>query len=418
MDAVYIFRHSAASDLELRYSLRSLARHAPWIGKVWIFGDRPAWITADTVRIEHLSHDSIAWLPGYKTPLRNTFLMMVCAAIHPRLPAEFLWMCDDYIILRDFSPAAATRVRYIENLDDQSSSRGDGIYRDALWRTYDLLVSHGLPRLNYETHVPMPLSKERILAAAHRFHPLLSEDRFAGPLAQLAIFNHACARERFVPLLLASENSYVGFHYRPSVYADILRESANKTFLNFDDIAFGPDMRRYLVERFPDPSPYESADAPPITEPPTFESPATDAGSVLSPSSSALLIAFPEKLSPEAGQAIANLAEAGWRIVSLGSSNDPSSRVRNRLLPAGLRTHCDELVWIDGRYPLAANDLQTDHLRRVVPLVEEGSLPTGDAPLPPCRLSRRLIIQRVQQRRLPTHQLGQHDEWIPFFPEP
>lgn len=418
MDAVYIFRHSAAGDMELRYSLRSLARHAPWLGKVWIFGDRPAWITSDTGLVEHLAHDSIAWLPGYKTPLRNTFLMMLCAAIHPRLPAEFLWMCDDYILLRDFSPAAAARVRYIENLDDQTSNRGHGVYRDALWRTYDLLVSLGLPRLNYETHVPMPLSKGRILAAANRFHSLLSEDRFAGPLAQLAIFNHACACEQFEPLLLASENSYAGFHYRPSLYADILRETANKTFLNFDDIAFGPDMRRFLAERFPDPSPYESADAPPITEPPTFESPATNAGSAQSPSSAALLIAFPEQLTPDAQRAVANLKASGWRVVSLGEPKDSASRVRNRLLPAGLRTHCDELVWIDGRYPLVESDLHPDQLARSLALIDDESLPIGDNRHFPFRLSRSLIIQRIQQHRLPTHQLGQSDEWIPFFPEP
>jgi hypothetical protein len=42
VDALYLFRHSVYGDVEIRYSLRALAKHAPYIRKVWIFGDRPA----------------------------------------------------------------------------------------------------------------------------------------------------------------------------------------------------------------------------------------------------------------------------------------------------------------------------------------------------------------------------------------
>lgn len=60
MDALYLLRHSPHEDLEIRYSLRSLARHAPHIGKVWIFGDRPAFLTADTSVAERVPHDATA----------------------------------------------------------------------------------------------------------------------------------------------------------------------------------------------------------------------------------------------------------------------------------------------------------------------------------------------------------------------
>ena len=60
MDAVYIFRHSDDDDLELRYSLRSVAQHAPWLRKIWIYGDRPNWLADDRALIEHVPHEATA----------------------------------------------------------------------------------------------------------------------------------------------------------------------------------------------------------------------------------------------------------------------------------------------------------------------------------------------------------------------
>jgi hypothetical protein len=54
MDVVYLFRHSPNQDFEIRQSLRSIDRHAPYIRKVWIFGDRPSFISDDTSLLEHV----------------------------------------------------------------------------------------------------------------------------------------------------------------------------------------------------------------------------------------------------------------------------------------------------------------------------------------------------------------------------
>lgn len=74
-DAIYIFRHSVHNDEEIRFSLRSVAKRMPWIRKVWIFGDKPEWLTEDTCRIEHVPHESIAWIGNFKTPVVNTFII-------------------------------------------------------------------------------------------------------------------------------------------------------------------------------------------------------------------------------------------------------------------------------------------------------------------------------------------------------
>jgi hypothetical protein len=71
MDAVYIFAHSSHADSELRYSLRSVAEAAPWLRKVWIFGDRPDWLSTDTTIVQQVPHEAMAKLGRWKVPLHH-----------------------------------------------------------------------------------------------------------------------------------------------------------------------------------------------------------------------------------------------------------------------------------------------------------------------------------------------------------
>jgi hypothetical protein len=95
MDALYLFRHSVYGDVEIRYSLRSLAKHAPYIRKVWIFGDRPAFLSEDTRLIEHVPHEYVARVGNFRTPVTNFFLMLYLSSLIPDLAHEYLQFSDD-----------------------------------------------------------------------------------------------------------------------------------------------------------------------------------------------------------------------------------------------------------------------------------------------------------------------------------
>jgi hypothetical protein len=256
MDILYIFRHSKHGDEELRFSLRSVAQHLTWVRKVWVFGDRPTWLADETSLVEHVPHERVAWIGGYKTPVVNTFVMMYLAALLPELDAEYLWFCDDYILLKDLTPELARRQRIVQDLANVKS-RGKGLYKETLWRTYDLLKRLGYEGLNYEVHLPVHLTKRRVLEAVREFRDFMTEDRFYGPLAQMAVLNHARKREGFPVVQLSEEAGYAGFHKKAFTYADIVAGCAGKTFLNFDDEAFNDDLRRYLAEQFSEPCVFE-----------------------------------------------------------------------------------------------------------------------------------------------------------------
>ena len=147
MDIVYLFNHCGNQDFEIRQSLRSVVQHAPYIRKVWIFGDRPSFISDDTSLIEHVPHEYVAWILGIKTPVSNFFLMTVLSSLIPDLSFEYLRFSDDFFLPEglphrecsqgplpgrfDVGSPAATRAR---------------LWKDSLWRTRDLLDPPGLYR--------------------------------------------------------------------------------------------------------------------------------------------------------------------------------------------------------------------------------------------------------------------------------
>jgi hypothetical protein len=257
MDIVYLLRHSQRNDEEIRYSMRSVARNMPFIRKIWIFGDRPAFLSNNTQIVEHVSWEAVAWLVHAKTPVKNFFLQCFLASMHPQVDFEFLLFCDDYFILRPISEAMAKKDRYVENLDDMKG-RGPGLWREQLWRTYDWLKRLGYPGYNFETHTPYYLTKKRVFEAYRELSDFVSETQFLGFTGPTGILNHAYKQERFPITRRSEENLYAGFHEKPAVYDDVVQKCKDRLFLNFDDAAFSDDMLRFLHEQFPRPCVFEA----------------------------------------------------------------------------------------------------------------------------------------------------------------
>jgi hypothetical protein len=263
IDALYIYATGPHGDAELRFSLRSVAAHAPWVRKVWVFGDRPEWLSDDKSVVEHVPHEYVARLGRWKVPLRNTFLMTFLASLIPGLADEFLWFADDYILLEPVTREDLCRVRVLEDLA-KLPSRGKGLYKDALWRTHDTLKRLGcynpeLGLLNFECHVPHPLTRKRVWDAYCDLQDFVSEDRYYGLLCHLAIYNHAAKHEPLTDLVwLKEEDRFLGFYGKPPTREEVSRGCHRKAFLNFDDAAWGVGMEGYLAERFPEKSKFES----------------------------------------------------------------------------------------------------------------------------------------------------------------
>jgi hypothetical protein len=256
MDVLYIYKHSANDDFEIRHSLRSIAQHAPYIRKVWIYGDKPKFISDDTSLIQHVPEAATTPLLGAKTPVSNFFLLMFLSSLIPDLFFEYLLCADDYFLLKDCPDETARKIRCIEDMS-KAPIRGHGIWIDTLWRTYDQLIQLGYTGYNFETHTPAYLQRKWVRDAYFAFKDYVAQTRWEGMTGPTAVLNHAYKTEQFPLTNVIEEKTRCGFWGAPPSYEEVIRQSEGRTFFNFDDDAFGDGIRRFLAERFPKPCRYE-----------------------------------------------------------------------------------------------------------------------------------------------------------------
>ncbi|KAJ8007052.1 hypothetical protein DPEC_G00113570 [Dallia pectoralis] len=90
---------------ELRYSLRSVEKHAPWVRHVFIVtnGQIPSWLNLDNPRVTVVTHQDIfqnlTHLPTFSSPAIETHIHRI-----PGLSQKFVYLNDDVMFGKDVWP--------------------------------------------------------------------------------------------------------------------------------------------------------------------------------------------------------------------------------------------------------------------------------------------------------------------------
>lgn len=87
----------------LKYSLRSLARYAPWVRRVFVVSCRPqcpAWLATDAVRLVH--HDE--FMPAADLPTFNSFAIVSNLHRIEGLSSRFVYIEDDKLFASPVAP--------------------------------------------------------------------------------------------------------------------------------------------------------------------------------------------------------------------------------------------------------------------------------------------------------------------------
>uniref|UniRef100_A0A672QFB9 N-acetylglucosamine-1-phosphotransferase subunits alpha/beta n=1 Tax=Sinocyclocheilus grahami TaxID=75366 RepID=A0A672QFB9_SINGR len=103
---------------ELRYSLRSIEKHAPWVRHIFIItnGQIPSWLNLDNPRVSVVTHQDIfqnqTHLPSFSSPAIETHIHRI-----PGLSQKFIYLNDDVMFGKDVWPD-----------DFYSHSKGQKVY--------------------------------------------------------------------------------------------------------------------------------------------------------------------------------------------------------------------------------------------------------------------------------------------------
>ncbi len=242
IDAVYPYRDSSNWEgNELKYSIRSLAEHFGPLRHIWIVGDKPDWL------------QGVRFLP-FADPYRankdaNIINKVLGACLEDELSQEFVLMNDDIYLLADLAkdrlqPYQVQELSAIETWKDNRFGR-------RLRNTYLSLSKQGKTTTNFEGHVPYLLDKTRFPRIVLQY----AYGQAPGMTINTLYFNNALARGEERPSVRPVR---AGF-FSPMDYANIAPRTEGKLFLSHDGNGLNEDLKRFIRERFPTPSIYETS---------------------------------------------------------------------------------------------------------------------------------------------------------------
>ena len=155
IDVMYpLSSKSSWEDNELRYSLRSMEKFFPEMGRVFVVGHRPPWLT----NVVHLPA-----VDSYRHNKDANLITKVLLACANGISDTFLRCSDDQCLLRlatvdDLVPRHCGHVKC-----------GRGGWWARFVSTCRVLQSRNLPFLYYECHIPMLYDRDDFVCTVTQF---------------------------------------------------------------------------------------------------------------------------------------------------------------------------------------------------------------------------------------------------------
>jgi hypothetical protein len=153
---------------ELKYSIRSLRKFAPWINNIYIFtsSKKPNWPELKSKKIHFIKHEDI--IPKKYLPLFNSFVIEFYLSLIPNLSEHFIYFNDDcflgnFVEKSDFfTPDGKCKFAFDENIKNMKRNPQDAwnfavfnsfdIIREKFGREADFLIHQAHPFLKSACH--------------------------------------------------------------------------------------------------------------------------------------------------------------------------------------------------------------------------------------------------------------------------
>jgi hypothetical protein len=142
-----IYRYNSTD--ELKYSLRSLYKHAPWINKIYIVVadlQKPRFVNENHPKIKIIQHSDI--IPIRYLPTFNSIAIETCIHHIPGLEEHFLYFNDDCFLGNDITPEDIFNKCYYREYEFSQLTPNDGEWICNMKNDY-LLLKEKFPETKY-----------------------------------------------------------------------------------------------------------------------------------------------------------------------------------------------------------------------------------------------------------------------------
>ena len=241
IDVIYLLGSGSHwENREIRYSMRSLAKHATGIRNLWVVGEKPKFLSGQA---HHLAVPDV----GYKT---HATVHKVDVAVNEiaDLTDRFVVMMDDVFLCRDCGDIANWPYTY--KYAFEAAPAGDEFFAVCGRNTYHLLDLLGLPKRNYGCHRPIVYDKQvwRSLAPCWRLSETLKYS-----LSHMMLMGNALAARGVGQHRQQKDNKFT--HFDGAAWADEI--IAERDCFSIGDGALEQGMGPYIQARYAEPSPWE-----------------------------------------------------------------------------------------------------------------------------------------------------------------
>lgn len=233
MDIVYILgKGSRWHNNEIRFSLRSLEKYFNF-GKVFIVGEMPEWMQGVT---------NIPCDDKFKNKLQNARAKYLTAANCSQISNNFILMNDDFFFLKEVKEipyySRGTSYGAIEN----HQTKG-GYYYEALKRTKARIEGTGFTDevMDFEIHAPIIFNKEKL----KNVMAVIGDE-------------HICLLRTCYGNLMGVEHKIVD-DFKVAETKQFYKElRKGREFLSTtDSMVVSDEFRKWIWEKYPEPSKYE-----------------------------------------------------------------------------------------------------------------------------------------------------------------
>ena len=266
---------------ELKFSLRSVERYAPWIRKVFIVTDnqKPKWLDISNPKIQIIDQNDI--LPDKSLPCFNSNVLEHFLYKVPNLSEHFLLSNDDMFFNKTVLPTTFfakdgfpiirlnrkpfRRFRWF--LREQIFKKPHKLYSKALFNAAEL-VKHkfgvfynGLPHHNLDSY----LKSECLRVAEHIFKneidlTKMNHFRSANDIQRI-VYSYVALAEKRGHLQYVSSKESLHVHIQKDRHYEKLKKF-NPTFFCMNDTEYADDndrmkLKMWLSTRFPEKSKFE-----------------------------------------------------------------------------------------------------------------------------------------------------------------
>ncbi len=236
MDIVYVIGPGSDwKDNEIRYSLRSLNKHADKVDKIILIGHDPGFLS-DVIHIKHPDPNLCKE--------RNIMEKILRACDEPGISENFFLMHDDHFFLQDFSPAKYP-FYYQGTLEEYYSKANKfGKHSKAVLNTINVLKENKLPGLMFNVHHPIVINKKKFKKVMKQYdweieNGYAIKSLYCNTLSIEGTPTTDCKIKKWLPM------------------EEINKALDGKPFFSLGN-AFSQDMRTFLEKTYPEKSPWEN----------------------------------------------------------------------------------------------------------------------------------------------------------------